>query len=35
MDLEKKNKYFNKEFKPICNCTDGKTQCGGDVKVPE
>jgi hypothetical protein len=35
MDLEKKNKYFNKEFKPICNCTDGSNKCGGDVKVPE
>jgi hypothetical protein len=34
MDLEKKNKYFNKEFKPICNCTDDN-QCGGDVKAPE
>jgi hypothetical protein len=35
MNLGKKNKYFNKEFRPICNCKDGSNKCGGDVKAPE
>jgi hypothetical protein len=35
MDLGKKNKYFNKEFRLICNCKDGSNKCGGDVKAPE
>jgi hypothetical protein len=35
MNLGKKNKYFNKEFRPICNCKNGSNKCGGDINAPE
>tara|TARA_R110000803_G_C11895983_1_gene311522 strand:+ start:91 stop:864 length:774 start_codon:yes stop_codon:yes gene_type:complete len=34
-DLGKKEMYRNKDFKPICICTDGTNKCGGSIVPPE
>lgn len=34
IDLGKEKMYRNKEFRPICTCTDGSNKCGGDKEPP-
>ena len=35
IDLGKEKMYRNKEFRPICTCSDGTNKCGGDLEQPE